>query len=82
MDIANILGKIHQSKFEEVSEALTSLLLSSQKASELSCELAKAILYHAQRESLASTEGIEVLLRASLQIEGDKTTTLMEKLLS
>ncbi|MCP8311452.1 MAG: hypothetical protein L6M37_00680 [Candidatus Methylarchaceae archaeon HK02M1] len=77
-DINSIMKNIPQDSFEEVSEGMVKILLSSKNAEKMPERLTKAILYYFQKDQLMSPEGIKSLLEASMSLEEEKTKDLLQ----
>ncbi|MCP8306293.1 MAG: hypothetical protein H3Z49_04205 [archaeon] len=77
-DINDIMKKIPQDSFEEVSEGMGKILLGSKNAEKMPERLAKAILRYFQKDQLTLPEGIRTLLEASMSLEEEKTKDLLQ----
>lgn len=80
MAIGRIVKEIPKSLWEITSEKLIDLILNSPNADKMPSDLAKTILYYWQRDQLKTEVGLERLLEASLIVDPEATTKIMEDL--
>ncbi len=79
-DINNMMKKIPQDSYEQVSEGMVKILLGSKNADKMPERLAKIILYSLQNDQLTLPVGIKALLEASMRLEEENTTNLLQEL--
>jgi len=66
-------------KREALSDKLIDLVLTSKNDEKMSASLANTLLYHWQRDLLASDAGLAALLEAAVLLEPDKTIEVLEQ---
>jgi hypothetical protein len=79
MALEKIVEKIPSSKWMATSERLIDIVLNSANSNKMPSGLAKTILYYWQRDQLATKIGIQRLLEASLVIDPEKTTEVLNE---
>ncbi len=80
MTMEKIVRRIPTSLRSPASEKLIDLILNSSNANKMPSHLAKTILYYWQRDQIATAVGLERLLEASMILEPEKATSVMEDL--
>lgn len=71
---------IPAAKHEELSDKLADYILTSKNDEKMSSQLAKAILFHWQQDTLRSGSGLASLLEAAFLLEPEKTLNVFTEL--
>ena len=71
---------IPPAKHEELSDKLTDYILTSKNDERMPSQLANAILFHWQQDTLRSGSGLAALLEAALLLEPEKTLNVFTEL--
>lgn len=79
MDYRSTVERIPRSMYKRLSERLVDALLESREGEKLPSSLAKSILFHWQRDTLESEDGIAVLLEALNKLEPSKASSILSE---
>ncbi len=74
-----VVRRIPRSMYKGLSERLVDALLESREGERLPSSLAKAILFHWQKDNLESEEGVTILLEALNMLEPSKARTILNE---
>jgi hypothetical protein len=80
MDIREMVKGIPRSMHKMLSERLVDALLESREGDKLPSSLAKSILFHWQKDTLDSEDGIALLLEALTRLEPSKAESILNEL--
>lgn len=80
MGYKEIVERIPKSVYKRLSERLVDALLESREGDKLPSSIAKLILFHWQRDTLESEDGIAVLLEALTKLEPLKAQAMLNEL--
>lgn len=80
MSYREIVERIPRSMYKMLSERLVDALLESREGDRLPSPLARSILYHWQKDTLESEDGIAVLLEALSRLEPPKAQSILAEL--
>jgi len=80
MSIDEIIKQLPAASWNAISEKLADIILNSKSGDKMPSDLAKTILYHWQKDQLATETGLQKLLKAAVMLEPEKTTKIFEEL--
>ncbi len=79
MDYRSMVERIPRSIYKRLSERLVDALLESREGERLPSSLAKSILFHWQKDTLESEDGIAILLEALNKLEPSKAGSILNE---
>jgi len=79
MTYHKVVETVPVEKREAISDKLIDLVLTSKNDEKMPASLANTLLYHWQRNLLASDSGLATLLEAAVLLEPDKTVEVLEQ---
>ncbi|MEM2127470.1 MAG: hypothetical protein QW486_05495 [Candidatus Bathyarchaeia archaeon] len=79
MSYREMVGRIPRSMYKRLSERLIDALLESREGDKLPSYLAKSILFHWQRDTLESEDGISILIEALAKLEPSKAQSTLKE---